>query len=286
LRVQLAGNQRHLIPQHPQIFCWPYFDFRGGVSTAFGRDLIVLDHVPSDHALAVWLARRLSLEGYAVWCFGLAPMAGESIDDTLRTLIENRAIRYVPLVSEASLEDADFVARIGLANASQEGLVLPAKAGGYDPNRLPSQVRIFEVADFTAGWIHGLGNILSQLQTLTGFKAIETNRGHDIALQSFIPEPLTKPEEEPLWTNSFEVTQLPECLNVYTSYSVVKKGELLKVEDKWAYSRIDGRTFVSFESPPESLNLSLRNSINIETTEKIGEVVTMQRMATATIPTL
>lgn len=274
LRVQLVGNQRHLIPQHPQIFCWPYFDFRGGVSTAFGRDLIVLDHVPSDHALAVWLARRLSLEGYAVWCFGLAPMAGESIDDTLRTLIENRAIKYVPLVSEASLEDADFVARIALANASQEGLVLPAKAADYNPNRLPSQVRTFEVADFKAGWIQGLGNVLSQLKTLTGFKAIETGRGHDIALQSFIPEPLTKPEEEPIWTNSFEVTRLPESLKVYTSYSVVKKGELLKVEDEWAYSRIDGRTFVAFESPPEGLKLSLRNSINIEATEKIGEVVT------------
>lgn len=274
LRVQLAENQRHLIPQHPQIFCWPYFDFRGGVSTAFGRDLIVIDHVPKEHALAVWLARRLTLEGYAVWCYGLAPMAGESTDATLRMLIENRAIKYVPVLSPSALVDADFLGRVILANGSQDGIILPASAVPYDNQRLPTQIRRLEVADFKNGWIAGLGDVLNQLSMLTGIKRIESERGHDIALQSFIPEPLTKQEPEPLWTNNFEVTQLPECLYVFKSHSVVKMAELVDVEDSWAYSRIDGRTFVSFAVPPPGLNLTLRNTIKLATTENIGEVRT------------
>ncbi len=274
LRVQLAENQRHLIPQHPQIFCWPYFAFRGGVSTAFGRDLVVLDHVPQDQTLAVWLARRLMLEGYAVWCNGLAPMAGESIDETLRMLIENRAIKYVPVISPSALDDADFLSRVVLANGSQVGLILPARSIPYDSQRLPSQIRRLEVADFTTGWISGLGAVLNQLSTLTGIKRIESERGNDIALQSFIPEPLTKQVTEPLWTNSFEVTQLPENLYAFKSQSVIKNSELCKVEDSWAYSRIDGRTFVSFEVPPQSLNLTFRNAIRLATTESINEIPT------------
>lgn len=274
LRVQLAENQRHLIPQHPQIFCWPYFDFRGGVSTSFGRDLVVLDYSAQDHALSVWLARRLTLEGYAVWCHGLAPMAGESIDMTMRTLIENRAIKYIPVISPEALDDADFLGRVVLANSSKDGLILPAMSKPYDGLRLPSQIRILEVADFTTGWIAGLGDVLMQLSALTGVKRIESERGYDIALQSFIPKPLTKQETEPLWTNCLEVTRLPKNLHVFRRQSVVKNNELYEVEDSWSYSRIDGRTFVSFETPPPSLNLGFHNTIELATSESISQLPT------------
>ena len=269
LRVQLVGNQRHLLPQHPQIFTWPYFDFRGGQSTAFGRDLLLLDHHSEDHAFALWLARRLAIQGYSVWCFGIAPMAGDTIDETVRVLIENRAAKYIPVYSPASLSDADFRSRLSLAQSTLDGLILPTKTGDYDPSLLPSNIREIEAADFSTSWGAGLRAILDQLDVLKIPRKINSDRGQQIALQSFIPEPLTKPEQETIWTNSFPITKLPKTLTIYRSTSVVKNATLKKVEDAWAYSRIDGRTLAAFEPPPESLHLTVKRQVLVGKSQEI-----------------
>ena len=263
LRVQLVGNQRHLIPKHPQIFTWPYFEFRGGQSTAFGRDLLLLDYNVEDHAFALWLARRLAIQGYSVWCFGIAPMAGDTVDETVRVLIENRAAKYIPVFSPDSLSDADFRGRVSLAQSTLAGLILPTKTDNYDSSLLPSSIREIEAADFSTTWGTGLRAMLNQLDALQIPKKINSDRGQQIALQSFIPEPLTKPETETIWTNSFPVTHLPESLTIYRSMSVVKNSALREVEDSWAYSRIDGRTFAAFEPPPKPLCLTAKQEFMI-----------------------
>ena len=70
LRVLLVGPQRHLLAQHPSIFTPPFFPQAGGESLSESRDTLVVDHVDSDHALATWLSRRLTLAGFRVWCRG------------------------------------------------------------------------------------------------------------------------------------------------------------------------------------------------------------------------
>src|SRR5688572_28476678 len=80
IRVALAGELRHLVAQHPSIFCPPWFTIRGGLSTSYSRDTLVIDHSIGDHALARWLTQRLSLAGFRTWCYGLAPLAGEDAD--------------------------------------------------------------------------------------------------------------------------------------------------------------------------------------------------------------
>lgn len=92
LRVRLASDLRHLIARHPSIFCPPWFPTRGGLSISESHNTLVIDHVPDDHALATWLARRLQLAGHRTWCYGTAPLAGESPDESVRLLIERCAI--------------------------------------------------------------------------------------------------------------------------------------------------------------------------------------------------
>lgn len=78
IRVLLASELRHLVAQHPSIFCAPFFPQRAGLSIAASQDTIVIDHISADHALATWLARRLALQGYQTWCYGTAPLAGKT----------------------------------------------------------------------------------------------------------------------------------------------------------------------------------------------------------------
>ena len=124
LRVQLVSPQRHLIAQHPGIFAPPFFPQRGGQSIAESRDTLLIDHVAVDHALATWLARRLSLAGFRTWCNGTAPLAGENADETVRKLLEVRANQYLPVITAASLADSVFLERCTIAG-TKETPVLP-----------------------------------------------------------------------------------------------------------------------------------------------------------------
>lgn len=69
----------------------------------------------------------------------------------------------------------------------------------------------------------------------------------------------------------FLLLQLPESLTIYRSLSVVKNAALRKVEDTWAYSRIEGRTFAAFGPPPESLHLTAKQQVMIGKSDRIFE---------------
>lgn len=266
LRVLLASSLRHLIPKHPQIFCWPYFDVRGGVSTAFGRDLVVIDHCDDDHAFAAWLTRRLQVEGYSVWCFGLAPMAGESSDETVRELIANRAIRYLPVLSPTSCSDSDFMARVSLAVAVDR-LALPLRLNDISQFQLPSKVSALQVANFDQGWAAGLRQLLLQFESHRLPKRYSTERGEEIALASFVPTQVTTGSPETIYTNTFEVTLLPRDIHVYASYRALKREELDELSQTWSFSVLTGRLFASFHEPPSLFSLSHKYDIRVSLDE-------------------
>ena len=116
----------------------PFFAFAGGLSLAFSPDHVVIDHVDADAGLALWLARRLTLAGFRVWCRGLAPLAGCSATDTIRSLITSRAYRYVAVLSPEGVADPEFTARrnAALAAGAHRGspILLPAIARPFDTN--------------------------------------------------------------------------------------------------------------------------------------------------------
>ena len=96
IRVLLTGPLKSLVGKHPAIFVSPWFERRGGKLVTFEqRDLILIDHLPVNHAFASWLYGKLSAAGYSVWCHGLAPLAGENADASIRTLIRQRAVHAI-----------------------------------------------------------------------------------------------------------------------------------------------------------------------------------------------
>ena len=54
----------------------------------------------------------------------MAPLAREDTDASVRLLIDNRAIQYLPVLSRDSLADRDFMDRCGAAGP-RDGLVFP-----------------------------------------------------------------------------------------------------------------------------------------------------------------
>ena len=111
LRSLFATSHREIVPKHPQIFCPPFFPAVGGLSLASSFDHLLIDNADADCPLALWLARRLTLAGYRVWCRHSAPLAGSSATDTIRALVCNRVFRYLPILSPTAIESPDLTAR-------------------------------------------------------------------------------------------------------------------------------------------------------------------------------
>jgi len=248
LRVQLAGPQRHLLAQHPAIFTPPFFPQRGGQSVAVSRDTILIDHVPRDEALATWLARRLSLAGHRTWCRGTAPLAGESADETVRTLLETRACCYLPAVTDSSLADSVFLERCTIAGA-KENFVIPCGADvGQDP-RMPSRLAKLVSADFSASWNIGLDQVRARLATLGIKPSLGEGRGRQIALRDYLPTKVTVGTPEPVFANVFPL-HLPKSMLIFDLKRSLTETEAGELRKSWAFVESSAYRLLAFSPPP------------------------------------
>ena len=254
LRVQLVSPQRHLLAQHPSIFTPPFFPQSGGQSLAESRDTVLIDHVDTDHALATWLSRRLTLAGYRTWCRGTAPLAGEDPDASVRKLIELRGCQYLPVVSEASLADALFLERCALA-AAKESFVLPCNCTSGLDSRLPSRMKAVAPANFAGSWSEGLDQVLARLAMLGIKPALEGDLGKQIALRDYLPSRVTVAKPEPVYANMFSL-HLPSAMIITDLTRSLTEAEATELRGRWAFVELSPGRLVSFSPhPPGSLPL-------------------------------
>lgn len=250
LRVEFVGPQRHLIAQHAGIFTPPFFPQRGGQSIAESRDTLLIDHVTGDHALATWLARRLSLAGFRAWCLGTAPLAGEDADGTVRKLLEVRVQLYLPVVSPVSFLDAVFLERCTIAT-TKEDFVLPCSTlVDYGDARAPSRLTKLAPAYFSTSWNTGLEQVLARLTALGIRPSLEIDRGRQIALRDYHPIRVTVAKPEPVFANVFPL-QLPKKMLVIDLRRPLTEAEILHLRGRWAFVEVNKYSLVAFAHPPE-----------------------------------
>jgi hypothetical protein len=248
IRVALAGPLRHLVAQHPAIFCPPWFPVRGGLSIADSPDTVVIDHVAHDHALAAWLSRKLSIAGFRAWCYGLAPLAGEDADASIRALIDSRAAQYLPIFSTDALSDANLIARCGLAS-SRTDFVLPCWAAKIGTEALSTNLRKIQPARFHEGWSTGIRDVLGTMESRGIAPALEKDRSRAMALRDYVPEPLTKPSPERVFANVFAVT-VPTSILVCDLVRDVDPATLASWRRSWAYVQVSPTKLLGFTEPP------------------------------------
>ena len=248
LRVHLVGAQRHLIAQHPSIFTPPFFAQRGGQSIAESRDTILIDHVDGDHAMATWLARRLSLAGFRTWCHGTAPLAGENADETVRKLLETRASHYLPVLSASSLSHAVFLERCTIA-ANRDDFLLPCSLVPGPDARMPSRLAKLVAADFGSSWNVGLEQVLARLRALGVTPQLDPERGRQIALRDYLPTRVSIAKPEPVFANVFPL-KLPQTMLAFELRRSLTEVETLDLRNRWAFVELGAYRLVAFSPPP------------------------------------
>lgn len=251
LATMLRSTHRQTVACHPQIFSPPFFPVAGGLSLAWSPDHVLVDHVDADNALAHWVARRLMLAGYNVWCRGLAPLVGESVSDTVRGLLGSRAFAYICVLSPRSLDDPDFNARRAAAHAAATGharpLVMPVIGGPINDMKLDHDTKRLSMADFAAGWAAGLKELLCVLETQQC--PCSPTGGREVALRSYFPPQVVRAEPEQLPSNLFPVIELPKVVRRFGSRKPLDDGKGTFVY-KWAFKKVGDRDYLAFHDPP------------------------------------
>lgn len=255
LRVLLGTTCKEVVANHAQIFSPPFFPTVGGLSVSPRFDHLVLDHLDADNTFALWLARRLTLVGFRVWCRNLAPLAGTSANESIKTLIKTRAFRYLPVLSPASVDSPDVSARRALAHATGESrstpLVLPIYAGQVATQRLDAETSRLEGIHFEHGWADGLKHLLTALDAAQCVK--DAVGSTNFVLETFMPASVLVNQPETLAANIFPVSAVPSFLKRWDSKQSLTQDEVAKARLGWAFRKVAANRFISFCEPSAEL---------------------------------
>jgi hypothetical protein len=89
------------------------------------------------------LARRLTLEGYLVWCRSTAPIAGASLHETMDALLHQRAFRFLTSLSPAAIVNPDMTARrataLAISTKGRRDLLIPIVGAPFDERGLDAK---------------------------------------------------------------------------------------------------------------------------------------------------
>ena len=258
IRVLLTGPLRNLVAHHPSIFCPPWFAQKGGIPIRGAADTVLIDHVVEDHALAIWLARRLELLGYRTWCHGIAPLAGENADDSARLLVENRAIQYLPVLSVHSLADSGFMERCGGAS-SRDGFLIPCWAQHLGAELGTGRLARLNPARFDLSWSKGISQIAASLISKGVPLRQEPEIGHAFALRAYMQEPITKSESEKIFANVFRVV-VPSSIFVYQLSRALTDDEEQRLRSRWAFAKGADNHLFSFDRRPAGYQIFAKNA--------------------------
>jgi TIR domain/Restriction endonuclease len=253
LAVMLRTTHKEIVAQHPQIFCPPFFPRAGGLSLSLALDHVLIDHIDSDTGIAHWLARRLTLAGYAVWCRGLAPLAGASVTDTVRELLNNRAFRYICILSPESVTQPDCSARRAIAHTvgSQRGtpIVVPALARPIDVDLLDQDTARLTFARFDEAWERGLRSIEDVLSSANCPRKPDGAR--ELAIRSYFPPSIVVAEPEPIASNLFPVRTIPEVIHRFQSNKPIQDDS--ESAGHWGFRKVSDTELLSFHRPPTNV---------------------------------
>jgi hypothetical protein len=259
LRSLLATKHERLIAKHPQIFSPPFFPTVGGVSSAFSPDYLIIDHEASDEPLATWLARRLTLEGYLVWCRSTAPIAGASLHETIEALLNQRAFRFLTILSPVAIANPDMAARrataLTISTKGRRDLLIPIVAAPFDERALDARTRQLEPIRFDESWQTGLNTLLKSLEAAHCPRA---EGGVQIALRAFIPEDVISTKPERLLSDRFPILKVPEVIHRFTCEQSLDQDASLRLGLSWPFRQVDPTTVLSFHQPPENLRETFR----------------------------
>jgi len=183
------------------------------------RTLFIGHANPEDNYFSAWLASKLTLMGYDVWCDLEVFRGGEDVWLAVQRKIREESARYLFVTSTSSIQKDGTLKELAVAEAikNRGDFILPLRIDNIDFKDFPAEIIRKYTIDFVDGWDKGLQKLTEKLQKDNVYKAVNES-------SNLLPfwyqasgvdneKPLSKPEQ--YLTNWFEI-EFPAHLYLHT----------------------------------------------------------------------
>lgn len=254
LRILLEASHPQIKKHHQGIFPPEFRTIQVHIDASTKRDHLFISFVDEDGAFADWLTRKLTAEGYRVWCERFKLLGGETFPDDIDDAIKNQTFRFISLYSRASLKDLEITRQRSLAlnirSDRGQDFVIPLNVDGVDQTQLDSVTRTLKFIPFQYNWAEGLKQLLKKLESINCPKSLPN--GKRIAAETFLGNDVRSDEKEILFSNCLRIHQIPEIIHRFTVENRIPNDRLDNLKSEWSYREVDPYTFLSFHKPPAS----------------------------------
>lgn len=229
------------------------------------RETIFISHAtPGDNAFATWIASRLSMAGYEVWCDQQKLLGAEDFWQDIEDVLRQKTIKFILVISQNSFDDNGKIRdgiqkEVALANIlknklSDDHFVIPMRIDETDFSDFSIDFLRLNGIDCSANWASGFVSLIKVLERDRVAHSTSISEGSMKAWRSvhqFRTSAISE-ESETLQSNWLSIEKLPEQLHFYSFLGVLKPNEARSIASNCTLPCSDhGRLLVSFASEAE-----------------------------------
>lgn len=256
LRVLLDVLHPEVKTAHPQIFPPSFLQPPEVSQASSARDHLFISYSADDVAFAEWLTRKLTSEGYLVWCERFKLLGGESYPEDSDVAIKTKSFRFLGIYSRASLRDPEIVRQRALALTIAENgvrdFLLPISIEHIEIDQLDKVTRSMKFISFERNWAIGLQGLLEKLTTVACPRPLQN--GRSVAASAFLEKDVLTRHSEEVFSNCLRIETIPGVIQRFKADRALPNETLDLLQHEWAYRVIDPRRFLSFCHPPDALS--------------------------------
>ncbi len=219
-----------------------------GPSTA--RDHLFISYATEDLPLAAWLTRRLTAEGYQVWCDRVKLLGGESYPKDIDKAIGERTFRFLPLLSNFSkakdnpVKERTKAIKVGQALQIAD-FIIPLNVDGITD--LDWMMTDLTYIPFHLGWATGFRQLLDKLDSIHAPRPLDN--GRQIAIESFLPDNVISASPETVFSNCLPFTNIPSTILRFTVDPPLVPEERRPVAVEWPHYFVSPRELLALQPP-------------------------------------
>lgn len=209
------------------------------------RKTVFISHAnPADNDFTRWLALRLALEGYEVWCDLTKLLGGTNWWVDIEHALRNRTRKFVFVVSKTSNEANGCLKELAVADGVKSLLgdsefIIPIKIDSLPYRDHNIYINGLNALTFTRGWAEGLRDLLHTFQEQK--VPLDPSKGPGVVAawwnDNEMNRELVRPVPQQHLTNLFRIRSMPSSIWVWT----IPDGTKLTQTFPWPVYRVSDR---------------------------------------------
>jgi len=223
---------------------------------AVTRDHLFINYATEDWHLAEWLTRRLTAEGYRVWCDRFKLLGGESYPKDIDKAISKDTFRLLALLSRFSktkdnpLKERTKALNVGKAVGIPDFLI-PLNVDGLAAADLDWMTSDLTFIPFHRGWATGLRQLLEKLESIDAPKPLQA--GRTFAIESFLPRDILSASPESVFGNCLVYSRIPAKILRFAIDPPLVREERRPIAIEWPHYFVSPREVLAFQPAPPSV---------------------------------